>query len=103
LSIGERDLDADEQAVAAVALVSKSLNEPVYEELTVAQIAERTGVDEGRVERVLEKFESFDMVRRVSDVRTREEVWSAVPPGVVHVGLRGPGTAGVASGRPKAG
>jgi hypothetical protein len=75
LSIGERDLDADEQAVAAAVLASKSLNEPVYEELTVAQI----------------------------DVRTREEVWSAVPPGVVHVGLRGPGTAGVASGRPKGG
>jgi hypothetical protein len=90
LSIGDRDLDADEQAVAKVVLVSKSLIEPVYEEMTVAQIAARIGVDGGRVERALEKFESFDMVHRRRDPRTHEEVWSAVPPDVITVGIRGP-------------
>jgi hypothetical protein len=51
-------------------------------------------------ERPLEKFGSFDIVLRASDVRTREESWSAVPPGVVCVGLRGRGSRDFHSAEP---
>jgi hypothetical protein len=73
-----------------VLMVSRSFDEPVFEKLTLAQIAARTGLTEERSERALVKFEELDVIRRGTDARTHEEFWAAVPPEVQYVGLRRP-------------
>ncbi|MCW2978415.1 MAG: hypothetical protein JWO14_142 [Solirubrobacterales bacterium] len=88
--IASRDLSADEQAVAATLMVSRSFDEPVFEKLTLRQISARTGLTEERSERALVKFEELDLIRRGTDAQTREEFFSAVQPEVQGVGLRLP-------------
>jgi hypothetical protein len=71
-------------------MVSRSADAPVFEKLTLAQIAARTGLTEEGSERALVKFEELGAIRRGTDARTHEEFWSPVPPEVQCVGLRHP-------------
>jgi Fic family protein len=71
-------------------MVSRSADAPVFEKLTLGQIAARTGLTEERSRRALMKLEELDVIRRGTDTRTDEEFFSAIPPEVQHVGLRRP-------------
>lgn len=71
-------------------MVSMSSDEPVFEKLTLGQVAARTGLTEGRSQRALVKLEELDAIRRGTDDHTGEEFFTAVPPEVQYVGLRRP-------------
>jgi len=71
-------------------MVSSSSDAPVFEQLTLGQIAARTGLTEERSECALVKLEELDAIRRGTDVHTGEEFFTAVPPEVQYVGLRRP-------------
>lgn len=71
-------------------MVSRSPYAPVFEKLTLRQISARMALAEERSECALAKLEELDLIRRGTDARTEEELFSAVAPEVQHVGLRLP-------------